>query len=43
MVMTMAEEVQRSIYELGIEGRLVQMQLDELGRCKDCAKVQDSR
>ena len=30
MVMTMAEEVQRSIYELGIEGRLVQMQLDEL-------------
>ena len=30
MVMKMAEEVQRNIYELGEEGRLVQMQLDEL-------------
>lgn len=30
MVMRMVEEVQRSIYELGEEGRLVQMQLDEL-------------
>ncbi|MCI8482350.1 MAG: DNA integrity scanning protein DisA [Clostridia bacterium] len=30
MVMKMVEEVQRNIYELGIEGRLVQMQLDEL-------------
>ncbi len=30
MVMKMVEEVQRSIYELGEEGRLVQMQLDEL-------------
>lgn len=30
MVMTMVAEVQRSIIELGEEGRLVQMQLDEL-------------
>lgn len=30
MVMRMVEEVQRSIYELGEEGRLVQMQLEEL-------------
>lgn len=30
MVMRMAEEVQRSIYELGEEGRLVEMQLEEL-------------
>ena len=30
MVMKMAEEVQKSITELGEEGRLVQMQLDEL-------------
>lgn len=30
MVMKMVEEVQRSISELGEEGRLVQMQLDEL-------------
>ena len=30
MVMRMAGEVQRSISELGVEGRLVQMQLDEL-------------
>ena len=30
MVMKMVEEVQRNIYELGVEGRLVQMQLDEL-------------
>ena len=30
MVMKIAEEVQKSIYELGIEGRLLKMQLDEL-------------
>lgn len=30
MVMKMVQEVQRNIYELGEEGRLVQMQLDEL-------------
>lgn len=30
MVMKMVEEVQRSVYELGEEGRLVKMQLDEL-------------
>ena len=30
MVMKMVEEVQRNIYELGEEGRLVKMQLDEL-------------
>ncbi|MCI9016278.1 MAG: DNA integrity scanning protein DisA [Clostridia bacterium] len=30
MVMKIVEEVQRKIYELGEEGRLVQMQLDEL-------------
>jgi diadenylate cyclase len=30
MVMRMAEEVQRNIDELGVEGRLLQMQLDEL-------------
>ena len=30
MVMKMVDEVQKSIYELGIEGRLLQMQLDEL-------------
>ena len=30
MVMTVAEEVNKAIYELGEEGRLLQMQLDEL-------------
>ena len=30
MVMKMVEEVQRQIYELGEEGRLVEMQLEEL-------------
>lgn len=30
MVMKVVDEVQRAIYELGIEGRLVQMQLEEL-------------
>lgn len=30
MVMTVAEEVRKAIYELGEEGRLLQMQLDEL-------------
>ena len=30
MLMKIAEEVQKSIYELGIDGRLIQMQLDEL-------------
>ena len=30
MVMKIVEEVQRNIYELGEEGRLVQMQLEEL-------------
>ena len=30
MVMTIVEEVQRAIYELGVEGRLIEMQLDEL-------------
>lgn len=30
MVMKIAEEVQKSIYELGIEGRLLKMQLEEL-------------
>ena len=30
MVMTVAEEVKKAIYELGEEGRLLQMQLDEL-------------
>jgi len=30
MVMTIVEEVQKNIYELGEEGRLVQMQLEEL-------------
>ena len=30
MVMRIADEVQKSIYELGIEGRLLKMQLDEL-------------
>ena len=31
-VMTVVEEVKKSIYELGTDGRLVQMQLDELVR-----------
>ena len=30
MVMTVADEVRKAIYELGEEGRLLQMQLDEL-------------
>ena len=30
MVMKMVDEVQKSIYELGIEGRLLEMQLEEL-------------
>lgn len=30
MLLKIAEEVQKSIYELGIEGRLLKMQLDEL-------------
>ena len=30
MLYKIAEEVQKSIYELGIEGRLLKMQLDEL-------------
>lgn len=30
MVMKMVEEVQKSIYELGVEGRLLEMQLEEL-------------
>ncbi len=30
MLMKIADEVQKSIYELGVDGRLIQMQLDEL-------------
>ena len=30
MVMRIADEIQRQIYELGNDGRLVKMQLDEL-------------
>ena len=30
MVMKMVDEVQKSIYELGEEGRLLEMQLEEL-------------
>ena len=35
LVMKIVEEIQKEIYELGIEGRLIEMQLDELVVIKD--------